>query len=233
MPDVQQCRDFAEVCGQDVDDIKEANRRLKTASKLLKRFMDDRQSTLIIKIAEAAAENSQHIGKLTERVDTLTELVIKLTEQVTAMAAVKAAPNPKKDKPSAPSKADKIPYQEIADAYNEICGGVLPKIVKLTPDRRQKIKSRFNDGFTAEDFKTAFNKAVRSPFLKGENDRNWKANFDFFTQKGQLQKIIEGAYERAEQSSRSEHSYNLDLLAEHAKNHVPKGIGEDGKSIYD
>ncbi len=219
MPDVQQYRDFAEICGQDVDDIKEANRRLKTASTLLKRFMDERQSTLIIKTAEAAAENARHIGKLTERVDTLTELVIKLAEQVAATTAAKNESKQKKDKPSAPSKADKIPYQDIVNAYNEICGGVLPKVVKLTPDRRQKIKSRFDDGFNAEDFKTAFKAAVKSPFLKGEGDRKWKANFDFFIQKDKLQKIIEGAYGQEEQD---EHSYNLDKLVQHSLTTAPK-----------
>ncbi len=217
MPDIQQCRDFAEICGQDVNDITEANRRLKTASALLKRFMDDRQSTLVIKIAETMVENERHIGILTEQVSGLTEQVSKLTEQVAIMTAAKTVP--KKDKPSAPTKDDKIPYQEIADAYNEICGGVLPKIVKLTPDRKQKIKSRFDDGFNAEDFKTAFKAAVKSPFLKGEGDRKWKANFDFFIQKDKLQKIIEGAYGQEEQNK---HSYNLDKLVQHSLTTTPK-----------
>ncbi len=217
MPDIQQCRDFAEICGQDVNDITEANRRLKTASTLINRLLDDRQSTLVTKIAEATLENERHIGNLTEQVGKLTEQVT----QVTAMAAVKyePKPKPKKDKPSASTKDDKIPYQEIADAYNEICGGVLPKIVKLTPDRKQKIKSRFDDGFNAEDFKTAFKAAVKSPFLKGEGDRKWKANFDFFIQKDKLQKIIEGAYGQEEQNK---HSYNLDKLVQHSLTTTPK-----------
>lgn len=226
MPDVQQCRDFAEICGQDISDIKEANRRLKIASTLLKRFIDDRQSTLIIKTAEATVENARiigengrHIGELGEQVSALTEQVGKLTEQVAAMTAAKSEPKPKKDKPSVPSKDDKIPYQEIADAYNEICGGVLPKIVKLTPERRKKIKSRFDDGFNTEDFKTAFKVAVKSPFLKGEGDRKWKANFDFFIQKDKLQKIIEGAYGQEEQD---EHSYNLNKLVQHSFTTTPK-----------
>jgi len=242
MPDIEKCRDFAEMCGQDVNDISEANRRLKAASRLLNRFMEDRQSALIVAISEATAENARQISELTGQVAILTEQVGKptealaaenagqisaltgqvaiLTEQVGRLTeALAAKPNPKKDKPSAPPKTDKIPYQEIADAYNEICGGVLPKVVKLTPDRKQKIKSRFDDGFKAEDFKKGFRMAVKSPFLQGENDRKWKASFDFFIQKGQLQKIIEGAYGQDEQN---DHSYNLDLILKHSMDTAPK-----------
>ncbi len=117
MPDVQQCRDFAEICGQDVDDIKEANRRLKTASALLKRFIDDRQSALIIKTAEAVEGNARHIGELREQVSALTEQISKLTEQVMEATAVKTVP--KKDKPAEKKKFVPPTIEEVSGYCKE------------------------------------------------------------------------------------------------------------------
>ncbi len=217
MPDVQQCRDFAEICGQDVSDIKEANRRLKTASVLLKRFMDDRQSTLVIKTAEAAeenrrfiGENSQHIGKLTERVDTLTELVIKLTEQVTAMAAVKAAPKPQKDKPvkSAKQSAPKKKYGEygnvlLTDAqYASLVNKLGEKMVLAYIDDVDVWCQQQNKSYS--DYAAA----VRNFYKRDEKAGKLKSPVDT-----------------------SEHSYNLDKLVEFHTSHVPT-FDEDGNTVY-
>ncbi len=210
MPDVQQCRDFAEICGQDISDIKEANRRLKTASKLLKRFMDDRQSTLIIKIAEAAAENERHIGKLTERVDTLTELVIKLTEQVTAMATIKSAPKPKKDKPvkSAKLSAPKKKYGEygnvlLTDAqYASLVNKLGEKMVLAYIDDVDVWCQQQNKSYS--DYAAA----VRNFYKRDEKAGKLKSPVDT-----------------------SEHSYDLDKLVEFHTSHVPT-FDEDGNTVY-
>ena len=114
-----------------------------------------------------------------------------------------------------------IPYQQIADSYNEICGNVLPKVTKLTDKRRRAIKACIAQGFTVEDLYSAFSKAVSTPFLMGKNERSWRASFDFIMKPDSLQKIIEGVYGSAASPS-DEHSYNLALIVEHAMNNTPK-----------
>ena len=114
-----------------------------------------------------------------------------------------------------------IPYQEITDKYNEICGGVLPKVMRVTNKRMRAIKTCMTQGFTTADIYSAFRKAVATPFLRGSNERNWRANFDFIMKPDNLQKIIEGVYGSAAESSQ-EHSYNLNLLVEQAMYNTPK-----------
>ena len=40
-----------------------------------------------------------------------------------------------------------------------------------------------------------FNKAESSNFLKGGNDRNWTANFDWLMKDGNFAKVLEGNYD--------------------------------------
>lgn len=114
-----------------------------------------------------------------------------------------------------------VPYRQIADSYNEICGSVLPKVTRLTEKRKRAIRVCIAQGFDVEDLYSAFRKAFSTPFLKGDNERGWRANFDFIMKPDNLQKIIEGVYGSAAVSSQ-EHSYNLDLLVEQAMYNTPE-----------
>lgn len=113
-----------------------------------------------------------------------------------------------------------IPYQQIADHYNEICGNVLPRVTKLTDKRKRAIKACIAQGFTVDDLCSAFQKAASTPFLTGKNERNWRAGFDFIMKPDNLPKILEGVYGSAAAPAQ-EHSYNLDLILEQAMNTTP------------
>ncbi len=90
-------------------------------------------------------------------------------------------------------KSASVPYRQIIDAYNESCGS-LPKATKLTDKRKRAIRSCMAQGFTADEMCRAFRFAASTPFLTGENDRRWRANFDFIIKPDNMQKILEGAY---------------------------------------
>ena len=45
-----------------------------------------------------------------------------------------------------------------------------------------------------DDFKTVFENAEGSSFLKGKNDRNWSANFDWLIADKNMAKVLEGNY---------------------------------------
>lgn len=67
-----------------------------------------------------------------------------------------------------------IPYQQIADSYNAVCGEVLPKVTKLTDKRKRAVRTCMTQGFTADDLYKAFNQAASTPFLTGKNERGWR-----------------------------------------------------------
>lgn len=65
----------------------------------------------------------------------------------------------------------------------------------MSESRKKAIKARFTSGYTLEDFKKVFVKAEGSSFLKGRNDRNWTATFDWMIKDGNMAKILEGNYD--------------------------------------
>ena len=87
----------------------------------------------------------------------------------------------------------RIDYQLIADMYNEICIS-FPHITKLSDKRKKAIRARFNQGYSVDDFKRLFEQAEGSSFLKGGNNRNWSANFDWLTADANMAKVLDGNY---------------------------------------
>ena len=65
----------------------------------------------------------------------------------------------------------------------------------MSESRKKAIKARFTSGYTLEDFKKVFVKAEGSSFLKGRNDRNWTATFDWMIKDRNMAKILEGNYD--------------------------------------
>ena len=85
-----------------------------------------------------------------------------------------------------------IPYQQIVDLYNTICKS-FPSVRSLSEARKKAIKARLKV-YAFEDFQTVFENAEASSFLKGKNDRNWSANFDWLIKDANIAKVLEGNY---------------------------------------
>lgn len=88
---------------------------------------------------------------------------------------------------------ESIDYRLIADMYNETCVS-LPHITKLSDARKKAIKARLNK-YSVDDLHKAFEKAEVSNFLKGGNERNWQASFDWIMKDANLAKILDGNYD--------------------------------------
>ena len=88
---------------------------------------------------------------------------------------------------------EKANYQLIADMYNDTCVS-FPAITTLSDSRKKAIKARLKT-YTVDDLEMAFKKAEASDFLKGKNDRNWSANFDWMIKDSNLAKILDGNYD--------------------------------------
>lgn len=89
---------------------------------------------------------------------------------------------------------EKIPYQAILDAYTSTCKS-LQRCTILSDKRKSAIKARFASGYTLEDFETVFKKAENSKFLKGGNDRDWRASFDWLIKDANMAKVLDGNYD--------------------------------------
>lgn len=82
----------------------------------------------------------------------------------------------------------------IRELYNSVCGSY-PRLVKMSESRKKAIKARINTGYTVDDFKTLFEKAEASDFLKGKNNRNWRATFDWLICDRNMAKVLDGNYD--------------------------------------
>lgn len=100
--------------------------------------------------------------------------------------------NDKNEKNDKSEKKEDICYQQIADMYNNTCVS-FPRLTKLSDARKKAIKARLKT-YTADDLQKAFTLAEQSDFLKGANNRNWSATFDWMLKDTNLAKILDGNY---------------------------------------
>ena len=89
-------------------------------------------------------------------------------------------------------KRERVDYQLIADMYNDTCVS-FPRIINLSDSRKKAIKARLKT-YTVDDFKQLFIMAEASNFLKGSNNRNWSATFDWLIKDNNMAKVLEGRY---------------------------------------
>lgn len=99
-------------------------------------------------------------------------------------------------------KKEKTDYKTIVSLFNEICVSY-PSVRSLSDSRKKAIKARLAI-YTQDDFKTLFEKAESSEFLKGKNNRNWSANFDWLIKDANMAKVLDGNYDNKNSSGRKE-----------------------------
>lgn len=88
---------------------------------------------------------------------------------------------------------DSIDYQQIADLYNETCVS-FHRLTKLSDSRKKAIRARLKQ-YSVDDFRRMFEMAESSDFLKGKNDKNWLATFDWMVKDANMAKILDGNYQ--------------------------------------
>ncbi len=106
---------------------------------------------------------------------------------------------------SSPTGSVAVPHQKIVDLYHEHCP-TLPRVKVINSKRQAALRARwktfsvevkgkeefFNDLYTWERyFKFITNNC---PFLLGDNDRNWVANFDFCIRETAMVGVFENKY---------------------------------------
>lgn len=106
-------------------------------------------------------------------------------------------------------KCPAAPYEKIKIMFNSICKS-FPKIKTLSAKRKTGIKMRWNQyNYDLNVFDELFTIAENSDFLKGDNNRNWKADFDWLINENNMAKVLENKYEnKLDKKATTENSVN-------------------------
>lgn len=91
-----------------------------------------------------------------------------------------------------PAQREQTDYKAVVDSYNSLCKS-FPKVTKLSERRRKAIRARLKE-YSFAELEKAFALAEESEFLKGANNRNWMASFDWIISDSNLPKVLEGKY---------------------------------------
>lgn len=108
--------------------------------------------------------------------------------------------------------------RQVFELYNSICSS-FPKIRALSETRRKAIKARLRT-YSIDDFRVLFEKAEASNFLRGKNNRDWSATFDWLIKDSNMVKVLEGNYDNKDPST--DDGFNYDIF-----NRNTQGITED------
>lgn len=130
--------------------------------------------------------NIYHLGVMEE---SMVRLILK--KFVDDIEEVDITGIPKVDAP-ADTFADDC--KAILAMYANICVSY-PKLKALTDNRKKAIKARLKR-YSIADFEKVFKNAEASDFLKGGNNKNWSATFDWMIKDSNFAKILEGNYNK-------------------------------------
>ena len=83
-------------------------------------------------------------------------------------------------------------YRQIIDLFNDTCVS-FPQVRSLSDARKKAINARLKT-YSVDDLKKAFELAEASDFLKGKNNRDWQATYDWIMCDRNMAKILDGNY---------------------------------------
>lgn len=137
-------------------------------------------------------ENSIEDTKMSLKTDKIDKMSLKTDNLSSNDSLAIASPTPTENK--------KEVFNNFLNIYNEECTN-LPKCLKITEKRKVAINKCLKEKIDEEVFREICIKANQSNFLIGENDRNWKADFDFVTRSDKAMQILEGKYENRQKNN--------------------------------
>lgn len=112
-------------------------------------------------------------------------------------------------------------YSQIQEEFNSICVN-LSSIKKITDSRKRVINARVKE-YGLETILEVFNLVNKSSFLNGNNERCWKANFDWIMNASNFTKILEGNYNDTKQDQSEQNNFDIEKELEKYKIVRPDG----------
>ena len=104
--------------------------------------------------------------------------------------------------------------EEVQNLFNKICIFFKP-CMTIGKSSLPKIRT-LRQQYTLDEIREVFERANKSEFLKGKNDRSWKATFDWIITPENFEKIMDGNYDNSESQKSTYQSYihgNYDFAA--------------------
>ncbi len=86
--------------------------------------------------------------------------------------------------------------EDLLKLWNENGHKVLPKIKSITPGRKKHARVRISENPSIKYWTEIMEKINKSAFLLGDNNRGWRANFDWLMRPDSGTRILEGMYDR-------------------------------------
>jgi len=85
--------------------------------------------------------------------------------------------------------------QKAVELYNDTADKIgLAVVQKLSDTRKKNLNARLKDCEGLDGWKHALSLLEASSFCRGDNDRGWKADFDFILRESSFIKLMEGKY---------------------------------------
>lgn len=97
----------------------------------------------------------------------------------------------------------KIDYKALVSHFNKKFSGILPQVMQITEKRRKAVKARIGE-YSKNDVLKVFEKVFESSFLRGNNNRSWRADFDWIFRPSNFTKILEGGFDNNSKSKENE-----------------------------
>lgn len=167
----------------------------------------------------------------------------KSSDSKTTPSSYVAVSDKDKEKDKEGDIKERVTCTQIVDLFNSVCVSY-PAVKSLSEARKKAIKARLKQ-YSLDDFKTLFEKAEASSFLKGGNSRNWSATFDWLLKDVNMAKVLDGNYDnkggRTKKPGFNDHpqrnydfnSLEHNLLNEkgtgHGSNQIPEAYQGDGR----
>lgn len=95
--------------------------------------------------------------------------------------------------------------RQIADLFNSLCPS-FSKVEVISDSMKEDIAESIQR-YSEEGIKASFERAEKSSFLKGQNERKWKASFDWLIKAENIAKVLNGNYDDAATSNNGLHRH--------------------------
>lgn len=174
--------DYQNLVGSETD-YAERNRRLRA-----------QQQNQALPNAEHTAEHNVYSDVYTENRDKISDIRdLDITDQEREIEGEDIAVSQAETAPP-PSRLPPCPFKKIMDLYHQICVSY-PRIEDIDGERKKAVAARWRKYGDLAVFEQVFRIAQASSFMKGENGRNWSADFDWMMRPTNISKILEHKYD--------------------------------------
>lgn len=110
------------------------------------------------------------------------------------------------------SRLPPCPFKKIMELYHQICVSY-PRIEDIEGERKKAVAARWRKYGDIAVFERVFRIAQASSFMKGENGRDWHADFDWMMRPSNIVKILEHKYDDKPTAQTGQPTGALGILA--------------------